>query len=82
MAMFTGRVSIEEMIHEHPAELAERIRRGEVPREALLKHPEWLALHPGNEAGPEGRNGVAAPEGRGAAPEDGGAAAGRREVPS
>jgi cytochrome b subunit of formate dehydrogenase len=50
--IFTGEMSLEEMIDEHPAELEERIRRGEVPREILEEHPEWLALHPDNPAPP------------------------------
>jgi cytochrome b subunit of formate dehydrogenase len=75
MAMFSGRISIEEMIHEHPLELAERIRRGEVPRDALAKHPEWLRLHPEAGLGDEGA-GEADPGDRE------GPAGDRREAPS
>jgi formate dehydrogenase subunit gamma len=42
----TGTMTVEEMIHEHPAELEERIRTGEIPLRALREHPEWQALHP------------------------------------
>ena len=44
--IFTGDMTIADMVHEHPAELEDRIRKGEVSREALANFPEWLAFHP------------------------------------
>ncbi len=42
----TGTMSVEEMIEEHPAELEERVYRGEIPFDAVKDYPEWAALHP------------------------------------
>jgi len=47
----TGTMTVEEMIEEHPAELDERVRRGEIPIEALAEHPEWAAIHPEHSEG-------------------------------
>lgn len=43
---YTGTMTVAEMIHEHPAELEERVKSGEIPAEALRDYPEWLAMHP------------------------------------
>ncbi len=42
----TGTMTVEEMIEEHPMELEERVRGGEIPLPVLDGHPEWQALHP------------------------------------
>lgn len=42
----TGTMTLEEMILEHPAELEERVRLGEIPADVLTGHPDWLAMHP------------------------------------
>ncbi|MFH1278306.1 MAG: cytochrome b/b6 domain-containing protein [Candidatus Eisenbacteria bacterium] len=51
----SGTMTVEEMIHEHPAELEARVRTGEIPLSALREHPEWQAMHPrAHRAGSEG----------------------------
>ncbi len=43
---WTGTMTLEEMIEEHPLELEERIRTGELPFKILNGYPELQSLHP------------------------------------